>query len=158
MNLHSFAGCWESRTFCSRVVMKQLQQFPTTYTSRSERERRREAKSMKKRNTLPMEEGRGHCMCIVSWNLLHDVFGGIVFSSTLLPLSLYYNYLFTNDLYSPVHNVLDACISITWASRKWEGVGSWNSRVFWALWNGIEPIGECHLGPKNSRMVVKNQL
>jgi hypothetical protein len=34
---------------------------------------------------------------------------------------------------------------------KWEGVGSWNSRVFWALWNSIEPIGECHLGPKNSR-------
>ncbi len=37
---------------------------------------------------------------------------------------------------------------------KWEGVGPWHSRVFWALWNGIEPIGECHLGPKkldNSR-------
>jgi hypothetical protein len=41
--------------------MKQLQQFPTTYTSRSERETRREAKSIKKRNPLPMvEEGRGH--------------------------------------------------------------------------------------------------
>jgi hypothetical protein len=26
----------------------------------------------------------------------------------------------------------------------------WNSRVFWALRNGIVPIGECHLGPKNS--------
>ncbi len=31
---------------------------------------------------------------------------------------------------------------------KWEGVGPWKLRVFWALWNGIEPIGECHLGPK----------
>ncbi len=34
------------------------------------------------------------------------------------------------------------------------GGWAWNSRVFWALWNGIEPIGECHLGPKkleNSR-------
>jgi hypothetical protein len=28
--------------------------------------------------------------------------------------------------------------------------GGWahGIRVFWALWNGIEPIGECHLGPK----------
>jgi hypothetical protein len=37
---------------------------------------------------------------------------------------------------------------------KWEGVGPWNSRVFWALGNSIEPIGECHLQPKkleNSR-------
>ncbi len=34
------------------------------------------------------------------------------------------------------------------------GVGPWNSRVFWALWNGIELIGKCHLGSKkleNSR-------
>jgi hypothetical protein len=53
----------EQRTFCSRVVMKQLQQFPTTYTNRSERGRRREAKSIKKRNPLPMEDGRGQCMC-----------------------------------------------------------------------------------------------
>ncbi len=29
---------------------------------------------------------------------------------------------------------------------KWEGVWPWNSRVFWALWNGIKPIGEGHLG------------
>ncbi len=27
---------------------------------------------------------------------------------------------------------------------KWEGVGPWKWRVFWGLWNGIEPIGECH--------------
>ncbi len=20
--------------------------------------------------------------------------------------------------------------------------------IFWALWNGIKPVGECHLGPK----------
>jgi hypothetical protein len=31
---------------------------------------------------------------------------------------------------------------------KWEGVGPWKSRLFGALWNGTEPIGECHLGPK----------
>jgi hypothetical protein len=30
---------------------------------------------------------------------------------------------------------------------KWEGVGPWKSRVFWALCNGIEPIGKCYLGP-----------
>ncbi len=46
-----------------------------------------------------------------------------------------------------MHDVLDACIGIHY-ERKWEGVGPWNSRVFWALWNGIEPIGECNLGPK----------
>ncbi len=37
---------------------------------------------------------------------------------------------------------------------KWEGVGPWNSQVFWALYNVIEMIGEWHLGPKkleNSR-------
>ncbi len=33
---------------------------------------------------------------------------------------------------------------------KWEGVGPWKWRVFWDLWNGIEPIGERHLGPINS--------
>jgi hypothetical protein len=32
---------------------------------------------------------------------------------------------------------------------KWEGVGPWKSRHFWALWIGIEPSGEFHLGPKN---------
>jgi hypothetical protein len=64
--------------------MKQLQQFPTTYTSRSERERKIEPKSIKKKSPLPMEEAI--CICIVSGNLLQDVFSGIVFSSTTLPL------------------------------------------------------------------------
>ncbi len=32
---------------------------------------------------------------------------------------------------------------------KYEGVGPWKSRVFWALRNGIQPTeGEWHLGPK----------
>ncbi len=33
---------------------------------------------------------------------------------------------------------------------RWEVGGGWpwKWRGFWALWNGIEPIGECHLGPK----------
>ncbi len=31
---------------------------------------------------------------------------------------------------------------------KWEGVGLWKWRVVWAQWNGIEPIGECHLEPE----------
>ncbi len=34
-----------------------------------------------------------------------------------------FNYLCTNDLYSPVHNVLDACISITWESGRGLGPG-----------------------------------
>jgi hypothetical protein len=40
-------------------------------------------------------------------------------------------YLCTYDLYSPVHNVLDACTSITLGEVG--GVGPWNSRAFWAL-------------------------
>jgi hypothetical protein len=53
------------------------------------------------------------------------------------------NYLSTYDLYSPMLNVLDACISITRVSGK--GVGPWKSRVFWALGNGNEPIGVCQI-------------
>ncbi len=44
------------------------------------------------------------------------------------------NYLCTCDLYSPVHNVLDACIYITWGSGR--GLGS-----------GIpEFFGPCEMG------------
>ncbi len=43
----------------------------------------------------------------------------------------------------PVQNVLDACISITKANGRGLGPGI---RVFRTLWNGIQPIGECHLG------------
>jgi hypothetical protein len=35
-----------------------------------------------------------------------------------------FSYLFTHDLYSPVHNVLDACISIRRASGRGLGPGS----------------------------------
>ncbi len=35
-----------------------------------------------------------------------------------------YNYLCTYDLYSPVHNVLDTCISITRASGTGSGPGN----------------------------------
>ncbi len=38
-------------------------------------------------------------------------------------LSLVFNYLCTYDLYSTVHNVLDACISITRASGQGLGPG-----------------------------------
>jgi hypothetical protein len=43
----------------------------------------------------------------------------------VLPQSLRvnYSYLCTYDLYSPVHNVLDACISITRASGRGLGPG-----------------------------------
>jgi hypothetical protein len=54
------------------------------------------------------------------------------------------NYLCTYDLYTPVHNVLDAyIISINRASGRVLGL------EFKSLMgHGIEPIGECHLGPK----------
>jgi hypothetical protein len=45
--------------------------------------------------------------------------------------SCYINYLCTYDLYGLVRNVFDAG-SIHYLG-KWEGVGPWKSRVFWAL-------------------------
>jgi hypothetical protein len=36
------------------------------------------------------------------------------------------------------------CVQIHYEG-KWEGIGAWKSRLFRALWNGIEPLGECHL-------------
>ncbi len=58
----------------------------------------------------------------------------------------YNNYLCTYDLYGPIRNVFDACRSITRASGR--ELGPWNPRLFWALWNGIKPLGECHFGLK----------
>jgi hypothetical protein len=43
--------------------------------------------------------------------------------STASVLKAFNNYLCTYDLYSPVHNVLDACISITRASGRGLGPG-----------------------------------
>ncbi len=57
-------------------------------------------------------------------------------------------YLCSYDLYGPVRNAFDA-VSIPNES-KWEGVGPWKSRLFWALWNGIKPIGKCPWGPKKA--------
>jgi hypothetical protein len=66
------------------------------------------------------------------------------------------NYLCTFDLYGPVRNVFDACrctcnLNVPVRNDFWcgqihylgksEGVGPWKLRVFWALWNDIEPIG-----------------
>ncbi len=45
-----------------------------------------------------------------------------------LPIRVYNNYLCTYDLYGPVCNAFDAG-SILYKG-KWEGVGSWKSRVF----------------------------
>ncbi len=67
------------------------------------------------------------------------------------------SYLRTYDLYSPVLNVLDACITDTAypsGGQVGGGGGGWKSRVFSALWNGIEPIDECHLGPIWGRLCV----
>ncbi len=41
---------------------------------------------------------------------------------------------------------------------KWEGVGPWNSRVFWAP-NGTRLLARCHFtGPKNSQIPGPNPL
>ncbi len=57
--------------------------------------------------------------------------------SIMTVIYVHFSYLCNYDLYSPLHNVLDACISITRASGRGLGPGS-----------GIELIGECHIGPK----------
>jgi hypothetical protein len=50
------------------------------------------------------------------------------FSPSIFPIdsinndvSMVFNYLCTCDLYSPVHNVLEVCLYITWGS--WRGLG-----------------------------------
>jgi hypothetical protein len=57
-----------------------------------------------------------------------------------------FRYLWTYDLYGPECNAFEAAKSITRASGR--GLGTWKSRLFWALCNGFEPFGECHLGPR----------
>jgi hypothetical protein len=58
-------------------------------------------------------------------------------------------YLWAHSLYGPVRNAFNAA-NIHYEG-KWEGVGPWKLRLFWTLWNGIEPLGESHLGPKKPR-------
>jgi hypothetical protein len=38
------------------------------------------------------------------------------------------------------------------------GMGPWKSRLSWALCNGIEQLGECHLGPKKLGFPGPNPL
>ncbi len=45
-----------------------------------------------------------------------------------------------------MRNAFDAC-SIHYLG-KWEGGWALEIESFWALRNGTEPIGECHLGPR----------
>jgi hypothetical protein len=55
-------------------------------------------------------------------------------------------YLWTYDLYGPVRNCFDAGRYIIRASA---GRGrALEIETLWALRNGIEPLGECYLGPK----------
>jgi hypothetical protein len=63
------------------------------------------------------------------------------------------NYLCTYDLYGPVRDAFDAD-SIHYEG-KWEGVWPWKARI---LLGPIEPIGEGHLGPKNSRYFCPNYV
>ncbi len=48
---------------------------------------------------------------------------------------VHFNYLCTYDLQGPVRNAIDAgsIYSVRYYEGKWEGVGPWKSRVFWAL-------------------------
>jgi hypothetical protein len=48
----------------------------------------------------------------------------------------HFSYLCTYDLYGPVYTAFDTG-SIHYGG-KWEGVGPWKARLFWALRNNIE--------------------
>jgi hypothetical protein len=58
------------------------------------------------------------------------------------------SYLCTYDLYVPVCTVM----FLIHYEGKWEGDRPRKSRLFWALSNGIEPLGECHLFGKKKLM------
>jgi hypothetical protein len=64
------------------------------------------------------------------------------------------NFLFTNDLYSPVHNVLDACISITKGSGRGLGPGfeSFFGPVKWHRADRRVPFG-ARLGSDSKTLV-----
>ncbi len=62
--------------------------------------------------------------------------------------------LCTYDLFGPVCNAFAFNAASIHYEGKCEGIGPWTSRVFWALWNDIEPIGECHLGPKQLEVIT----
>jgi hypothetical protein len=60
--------------------------------------------------------------------------------------SLYISYLWTYDLYGPVHNTLMRATSITRASGR--GFGPVNQDIFRPYEIASSRNGECHLGPK----------
>jgi hypothetical protein len=62
-------------------------------------------------------------------------------------VSLHNNYLCTCDLYSPVHNVLEACIYITWGS--WRGLGPGIPEFFGPCEMGTSQSASSIWGPKN---------
>ncbi len=62
------------------------------------------------------------------------------------------NYLCTYDLYSPVHNVLDTCISITWGSGRGLGALEFSSFLgpkkhitYRNMWGSLNKSGESHI-------------
>ncbi len=87
--------------------------------------------------------------CIMFWNrayLLQGQVGGgwaLDFKSFLGPCENGIEPIgeCTYDLYFPLHNVLDACISTTRASGR--GLGPGIQEFLEPCENGIEPIGEC---------------
>jgi hypothetical protein len=60
---------------------------------------------------------------LVTMDKLNRLIDFIYFPEVIVSREGRMNYLCTYDLYSPVHNVLDACISITWGSGSGLGPG-----------------------------------
>ncbi len=58
-------------------------------------------------------------------------------------------YLWTSDLYGPYVMLLRRADTL-----RGQVGGGWAVEIetFWALWNGIEPSSECHLGPKKAEI------
>ncbi len=73
---------------------------------------------------------------------------GVVPTSILTKLCWYENQICFTTLSFDAYSYL-ATVQSNYLCTYDSELGPGNRESFWALWNGIEPIGECNLGPKN---------
>jgi hypothetical protein len=77
-----------------------------------------------------------HCLSVICV-IIYNILDGTVYLI---------NYLYTYDLYSPVHNVLDVYISITWGSGRRLGPGI------------LEFFEPCEMAPCSTPLILPLQL
>jgi hypothetical protein len=73
---------------------------------------------------LPTLSQRDLNPAVVSWSQQQVLYCSSFFACRANALCTYFSYLCTCDLYGPVHNVFDACRSITRASGRGLGPGN----------------------------------